>query len=87
MHRKMWRNLCDAKICYDSASQEGIQFNPSASDLTNNDYYVLIHADDENKHHLAKITEVLAMDSTGDGFEFTPKLGNELGKLIVDNKL
>lgn len=66
--------------CYDSASQEGIQFNPSASDLTNNDYYVLIHADDENKHHLAKITEVLAMDSTGDGFEFTPKLGNELAE-------
>ena len=64
--------------CFDSASQEGIQFNPSTSDLASNDYYVLIHADDENKHHLAKITEVLAMDSTGDGFEFTPKLGNEL---------
>ena len=66
--------------CFDSASQEGIQFNPSASDLLNNDYYVLIHADDEDRHHLAKITEVLAMDSTGDGFEFTPKLGNELAE-------
>ena len=40
--------------CYDSASQEGIQFNPTDWDninkvFTTNDYYVLIHADDEKQ--------------------------------------
>ena len=62
--------------CYDSASEEGVLFNPA--DWDTKDYFVLLHADDHNKHHFAKITEILDMDSTGDGFEFSPKLGNEV---------
>ena len=49
------------------------------------DYFVLIHSDDDKKHHFAKITNLIVEDdgngtSTCDAFEFEPKLGNEIPK-------
>lgn len=64
--------------CYDSASQEGVLFN--VSDLSTYNYFVLIHSDNHLLHHFAKITEKLNMDEDGDGFEFYPKLGNEVAE-------
>ena len=46
----------------------------------NNDYFVLIHSDDSNMHHLAKITSIESADDTGDSFNFAPKLGNRIPK-------
>jgi len=65
--------------CYDSADDVGIQLNG----LDANDYYfVLIHSDNENMHHFARITEFLTEDVDGDAFEFTPKLGNQVNKNV-----
>tara|TARA_R100000426_G_scaffold3761_1_gene6117 strand:+ start:3536 stop:9721 length:6186 start_codon:yes stop_codon:yes gene_type:complete len=49
------------------------------------DYFVLIHSDDDKKHHFAKVTNLIVEDngngtSTCDAFEFEPKLGNEIPK-------
>ena len=66
--------------CYDSLTTTGVRFNPSASDLNANDYFVLVHSDKPLQHHFAKITEVLTEDEYGDAFEFEPKLGNEIAK-------
>ena len=49
------------------------------------DYFVLIHSDDPAKHHFAKITNLIVEDNgngttTGDAFEFEPKMGNEIPK-------
>jgi len=49
------------------------------------DYFVLIHSDDPAKHHFAKITNLVVEDNgngttTGDAFEFEPRLGNEIPK-------
>ena len=49
------------------------------------DYFVLIHSDDDKKHHFAKITNLIVEDdgngtSTCDAFEFEPKLGSEIPK-------
>lgn len=49
------------------------------------DYFVLIHSDDPAKHHFAKITNLVVEDNgngttTGDAFEFEPKMGNEIPK-------
>lgn len=66
--------------CYDDASQIGIRLN--SLDIANDsfEYYVLIHSDNYLKHHFAKITEIIKSDVTGDSFDFTPKLGNEIAK-------
>ena len=53
-----------------SALVEGTRFQ---GDITTNDYFVVLFADDHLKHHVAKITEILSDDITGDGFEFSPK--------------
>ena len=45
---------------------------------TANDYFVLIYSDNGNKHHFAKITEVLNYDNAGDGFEFEPRLKEDI---------
>jgi len=45
-----------------------------------NDYFVLIHSDDSNMHHLAKITSIENADIAGDSFNFAPKLGNRVPK-------
>lgn len=49
------------------------------------DYFVLIHSDDPAKHHFAKITNLVVEDNgngttTGDAFEFEPRMGNEIPK-------
>ena len=49
------------------------------------DYFVLIHSDDPAKHHFAKITNLIVEDNgngttTGDAFEFEPRMGNEIPK-------
>jgi hypothetical protein len=45
---------------------------------TANDYFVLVHSDNGNKHHFAKITEVIKYDTMGDGFEFEPRLKEDI---------
>tara|TARA_R100001079_G_scaffold82040_1_gene45442 strand:+ start:21598 stop:29067 length:7470 start_codon:yes stop_codon:yes gene_type:complete len=45
---------------------------------TDNDYFVLVHSDNGNKHHFAKITEVIKYDTIGDGFEFEPRLKEDI---------
>lgn len=70
--------------CYNALTTEGLRFNPT--DFENADpslayhYFVLIHSDDDKKHHFARITEILTEDEYGDAFEFEPKLGNEIAK-------
>ena len=54
---------------------EGTRFQ---GDITTNDYFVVLFADDHLKHHVAKITEILSDDITGDGFEFSPKYSKEI---------
>ena len=66
--------------CYDSLTTTGIRFNPTATNLNDNDFFVLIYSDKPYQHHFAKITEVLTEDEYGDAFEFEPKLGNEIPK-------
>lgn len=42
------------------------------------DYFVVVYADDPLKHHLAKITEIHSYDTVGDGFDFSPKLSDDI---------
>jgi len=49
------------------------------------DYFVLLYSDDPAKHHFAKITNLIVEDNgngttTGDAFEFEPRMGNEIPK-------
>lgn len=49
------------------------------------DYFVLLYSDDPAKHHFAKITNLVVEDNgngttTGDAFEFEPKMGSEIPK-------
>ena len=64
--------------CFDNQSSTGI--NLSTIDLVNHNYYVLIHSDNENKFHFARITEKLNADISGDMFKFSPRFGNEIAK-------
>lgn len=66
--------------CYDSLTTDGVRFNPSTSDFESYHYFVLVHSDNDKKHHFARITEILTEDEYGDAFEFEPKLGNEIPK-------
>ena len=62
--------------CYDALTTDGSQFNPT--DFTTRNYYVLINSDFSETHHFAKIKEIHSEDSTGDAFEFEPRLGKEI---------
>ena len=42
--------------------------------------WVLVYSDDENKHHFAKITEILQDDVFGDKIQFEPSLGVDIPK-------
>ena len=42
--------------------------------------WVLVYSDDGNKHHFAKITEILEDDVFGDRIEFSPSLGVDIPK-------
>ena len=64
--------------CYDDATSTGTRLN--SIDITVNDYFVMINAEDINNHHFAKITEILTDDVSGDAFEFSPKYGSEVSK-------
>jgi len=64
--------------CYDALTTDGVLFNPG--DFDTYDYFVLIYSDDDYKHHFARIKEVISEDTTGDAFEFEPKIGNEIPK-------
>ena len=61
---------------YYNETGEGQLF--SSLNLTTHDYFILLFADDANRHHFAKITEVITDDVAGDALEFTPKLGEEI---------
>ena len=62
--------------CYDGTN--GVDL--ASIDLTTDTYFVLIHSDDANMHHFAKIDTVENADSNGDSFTFEPKLGNRVAK-------
>jgi len=47
---------------------------------TAHDYFVLLHADNPLKHHIAKITEITNYEINGDGFDFSPKYDEEVTK-------
>ena len=66
--------------CFDSFNNVGIDL--ASVDLSTNDYFVLIHSDDENMHHFAKITKITGVgaDQDGDKFHFSPRLGSEIAK-------
>lgn len=64
--------------CFDDITQTGVRLN--SIDLTTTHLFVMIHSDDENKHHFAKVSEIFTDDISGDSFEFRPKLGNEIAK-------
>ena len=66
---------------------------PSGTPLTMDsvyDYFVVIYSTEDfdlsninnhkNKHHIAKITQQIRIDSDNDGIEFSPKLSYELSK-------
>jgi|TARA_R100000081_G_C4820527_1_gene179501 hypothetical protein len=65
--------------CFDYASNTGIQLD-TVLDLEARYYFVLVHSDDENLHHFAKITSINKEDVDGASFDFTPKLGNSIPK-------
>ena len=55
------------------------------SSFGTDDYFVLLYSDDPAKHHFAKITNLIVEDNgngttTGDAFEFEPKMGSEIPK-------
>ena len=54
--------------------------NISSINITTDDYFVMINADDPLKHHFAKITHIDTSDVAGDSFEFSPKYGSEISK-------
>jgi len=71
------------------ATTKGFRIKSESTLTFNNfdtvDYFVLIHSDDDKKHHFAKVTNLIVEDngngtSTCDAFEFEPKLGNEIPK-------
>jgi len=72
-------------ISFDFNSRAGVKLDMN---LTTHNYFVLVHSDDYLKHHFAKITskitennfhtEGVSIENTVIGFEFEPKLGDEL---------
>jgi hypothetical protein len=66
--------------CFDAFKNVGIDL--ATVDLSTNDYFVLIHSDNENMHHFAKITQITGVgaDQDGDKFHFSPRLGSEIAK-------
>ena len=72
---------CHATLGYNAG---GVSFSGVSTDSNGvpdvNDYFVLIHSDDSNMHHLAKITSIEGADDAGDSFNFAPKLGNRIAK-------
>ena len=64
--------------CFDDLTSTGIRLN--SIDLDTTHLFVMIHSDDANKHHFAKVSEIFTDDISGDSFEFRPKLGNEIAK-------
>lgn len=71
------------------ATTKGFRIKSDSTLTFNNfdtvDYFVLVHSDDDKKHHFAKVTNLIVEDdgngtSTCDAFEFEPKLGNEIPK-------
>lgn len=63
---------------FDNTIQKGVQLTGTDWDLTKYYYFVLVYSDDYLQHHMAKITEVIDEDTTGDAFEFEPRLGSEI---------
>ena len=71
--------------CFDTHTNTGVQLIDSTTNYTDSDfstshYFVLLHSDDHNLHHFAKLTQVTRDDVTGDSFEFEPRLGQEIPK-------
>lgn len=70
-------------VSYDFNTGVGLELSMDA----NYDYFVLVNSDDYTKHHFAKITTAIKenntdylgnIENTVVGFEFEPKLGNEI---------
>lgn len=66
--------------CYDAFNDVGIDLSDITLDT--HDYFVLIHSDDEDMHHFARITKIegVGADQDGDKFHFSPRLGSEIAK-------
>ena len=64
--------------CFDDLTSTGIRLDSINLDTTH--LFVMIHSDDVNKHHFAKVSEIFTDDISGDSFEFRPKLGDEIAK-------
>ena len=68
---------------FDKQEVLGQELSAVNSGMSTNDYFVLIHADDENLHHMAKITSVASeeSDSTIYSFlEFDPPMATDVPK-------
>jgi len=61
---------------YNAFTGDGVQLSIN----TTHYWFILLHSDDANQHHFARITESLTDDAAGDSLEFTPKLGKEIPK-------
>jgi len=71
-------------MAYDFNTGVGLELSMN---LTNDNYFVLVHSDDYTQHHFAKITSTITENNTTNGgtventvvgFEFEPKLGTEI---------
>ena len=72
---------CHAPLGYNAGGADLSSISVDSNGVPDtNDYFVLVHSDDSNMHHLAKITSIENADSAGDSFNFSPKLGNRISK-------
>ena len=72
---------CYAPLGYNAGGVSLVSISVDSNGVPDtNDYFVLVHSDDSNMHHLAKITSIENADSEGDSFNFAPKLGNRVPK-------
>ena len=67
---------------FDEQAMEGQELAAVNSGMSTNDYFVLIHADDENLHHMAKITSVASEENTStySYLEFDPPMATDVPK-------
>ena len=65
---------------FDAERAIGQELSTINSNIGTNDFFVVIHADDANLHHVAKITSVVAADNTTiyDYLEFDPPMVSDV---------
>ena len=74
------QQISDGFSIFTYNAEKGTGLNLASIDITVNDYFVLLHSDDANLHHIAKITSIEGADIDGDKIEFEPSLGNQINK-------